>query len=182
MQLTPSQRALVRRRTKPAEAPDPAGGELNVIPFLDIVVNLVMFLLVTTASVVAIAQVEAQLPSHGPRCRGAPCPDPGLDLSVTLTRSGIVVAGSGGKLAPGCAELATGADVTIPLRPGTGFDFAALSACAARVSDRFPDERDVIVGADPAVAYEDVISAIDALRADGDRALFPNVLVSAGVR
>ena len=182
MKLTSAQRALIRRRTRIAEHdPREVGGELNVVPFLDIVVNLIMFLLVTTASVMAIAQVEAQLPAYGPPCRGAACPDPGLRLGVTLTEAGIVVAGSGGRLAPGCADLSTGPEPTVPRR-GRRFDFEALSRCAAKVKERFPMEREVVLGADPTIPYEDLVGAMDALRHQGDTALFPEVIVSAGVR
>ncbi len=182
MELTPSQRALVRRRTRRPEVdPADAGGELNVIPFLDIVVNLIMFLLVTSASVVAISQVEAQLPSHGPACRGGQCAKQGLELSVTLTEAGIVVAGSGGMLAPGCDAIGPASAPTVPLG-AESYDFDALGACAARVKDRYPGETEVVLGADPTVEYENVIRAMDALRSRDGALLFPDVLVSAGVR
>ena len=50
--LTPQQRAYIRRRTK-VHDPDPSeiAGELNIVPFLDIVVNLIMFLLATSEAV-----------------------------------------------------------------------------------------------------------------------------------
>ena len=61
--LTSQQRAHIRRRSKYHE-PDPSelAGELNIVPFLDIVVNLIMFLLATSEAVLAIIKIEAQLP------------------------------------------------------------------------------------------------------------------------
>ncbi len=56
-------------------------------PFLDVVVNLLMFLLLTSASVIGVVQVHAQLPAYGPP-RPAPAP---LRLSVTITSEGLVV-------------------------------------------------------------------------------------------
>ena len=47
---------------------------------------------------------------------------------------------------------------------------------------RLPDEDGVIVSADPSVAYEHVVAAMDALRRRGNRILFDKVLISAGVR
>ena len=64
--LTSTQRAYIRRRTRYHD-PDPSelAGELNIIPFLDVVVNLIMFLLATSEAVLAIVQIEAQLPQLG---------------------------------------------------------------------------------------------------------------------
>ena len=47
---------------------------------------------------------------------------------------------------------------------------------------KFSEERDVIIGADPMIHYEHVVAAMDAVRGDGKQALFPDVLLSAGVR
>ena len=57
--LSPSQRARVRRATHVRE-PDPSEqtGELNIVPLLDIVVNLMLFLLATTAAVMTLAQED----------------------------------------------------------------------------------------------------------------------------
>jgi biopolymer transport protein TolR len=103
------------------------------------------------------------------------------------------VSGSGGKLAPGCDRTQTGAVITVPSRPRSGADdltlcgddtqdWPALTRCAARVHTQFPDETQVILTADPQVEYEQIICAMDALRAQGPDELFPNVMLSAGVR
>ena len=60
--LTPRQRAYVRKRTVVPD-PDPSelAEELNIVPFLDIVVNIIMFLLMTLTTVAFFSQVEAAL-------------------------------------------------------------------------------------------------------------------------
>ena len=180
--LSPQQRAYIRRRTR-VHDPDPSEltGELNIVPFLDIVVNLIMFLLATSEAVLAIVQIEAQLPqlSSGGKSNGAQ--DSGLNLNVTLTESGIIVTGSGGKLAPGCEEVSSGRVMTVP-KKGADYDWAALTDCAVKIKARFADEKDVIVGADPMIHYEYVVAAMDALRSKDAKVLFPKVLLSAGVR
>ncbi len=176
--LTRSQRAFIRRSSKSRVLdPSEAAGELNIVPFLDIVMNIIMFLLATTQAVMAIGAIDAKLPSRGTQTAGTSA----LNLSVTLTPEGIVVAGSGGKLAAGCATIANGRVITVP-RTAAGYDWAALTSCAARVKARFGSETQVIVGADPTVEYEQMIHAMDALRSDGTSELFPEVLLSAGVR
>lgn len=183
--LTPTQRAYIRRRTKVHDLdPSELAGELNIIPFLDIVVNLIMFLLATSEAVLAIAQIEAQLPQLGRGSSGrAAINEPSLNLNVTLTDGGIIVTGSGGKLAPGCQNVATGRVMTVP-KLGKDYDWPALTACVARIKGvpQFADEHDVIIGADPMIQYEHVVAAMDALRGDDQQELFPDVLLSAGVR
>jgi biopolymer transport protein TolR len=183
--LSPTQRAYIRRRTRHHD-PDPSelAGELNIIPFLDIVVNLIMFLLATTEAVLAIVQIEAQLPqlSSGGKSSGSK-QDQGLNLNVTITDSGVIVTGSGGKLAPGCEETTAGRVITVP-KKGADYDWTALTECATKIKAQFKDERDVIVGADPMIQYEHIVAAMDSLRGDAKnkKELFPKVLLSAGVR
>lgn len=166
----------MRRRRRHGSEDETTSSELNIVPFLDVVVNLMIFLLATTTAALAVAQVEVELPGH---CVGCPAPPPGLELSVTLADRGIIVAGRGGRLSPGC-ESTGGEVLTIP-RDRRGYDFTELARCLARVHARFPAEDSVIVTADPSVPYEDVIGAIDAARGT-EQTLFPRVLVSAGVR
>ena len=164
-------KATRRREVDPSERP----GELNIVPFLDVVVNLMLFLLATSAAAAALAQAEAELPStcHGPGCGERP---PGLELSVTVTSDGVYVAGRGGRLAPGCRDTTTASGPTVP-RTARGHDLAALERCAAHIAERFPDEREVILSAEPQVPYEDLIGVMDATRPS-----FPEVRLSAGVR
>jgi biopolymer transport protein TolR len=178
--LSPTQRAYIRRRTKVHE-PDPSelSSELNIVPFLDIVVNLIMFLLATSEAVLAITQIEAQLPALG-RGGGAP-KEPGLSLSITITESGVIVTGSGGKLGPGCDTVTSGRIITVPKNAG-GYDWPALTECLVKVKQKWLDEEDVMIGADPMIQYENVVAAMDAVRSDGKQTLFPKILLSAGVR
>ncbi len=181
--LTPQQRTYIRRRTK-VHDPDPSEivGELNIVPFLDIVVNLIMFLLATSEAVLAIVQIEAQLPQLGGRSGGGVAAEPGLNLNVTITESGIIVTGSGGKLAPGCTSVTSGAVITVAKSGQDAYDWKGLTACVAQIKTRYASEKDVIIGADPMIQYEHVVAAMDAVRTDGKQVLFPDVLLSAGVR
>ncbi|AKF03332.1 ExbD/TolR family protein [Sandaracinus amylolyticus] len=185
MELTPRQQAYVRKRTKHDE-PDPSevAGELNIVPFLDIVVNLILFLLATSAQVMIVAELDAHLPSLSRGRRASSSTEQGstLNLSVTIAENGIIVSGSGGKLAPGCTQMQSGRVITVP-RGGDGtYNWRALTECVARVHSQFPDENQVILSADPSIEYEHIIQAMDAVRAQGTDPLFPNVMLSAGVR
>ncbi|GAB4207347.1 MAG: hypothetical protein OHK0013_24880 [Sandaracinaceae bacterium] len=192
--LSPRQKAYVRKKSKPYE-PDPSevAGELNIVPFLDIVVNIIMFLLTLTAYIVATAELDARLPVTSRGGRGGVRPEATLNLSVTIAENGIIVAGSGGKLAPGCTQMQPGRVITVPNLPnpqadndGDGqpdvYDWRGLTRCLVTVKGQFPDENQVILSADPNVEYRHLIAAMDAVRADGELPLFPEMLLSAGVR
>jgi biopolymer transport protein TolR len=182
--LTPAQRQYVRKRTKIHDLdPSEMMGELNIIPFLDIVVNLIMFLLVTIISAIAMSQIESHLPEYrrgvGSRSNS---PEATLNLNVTVVAAGVIVTGSGAKLAPGCETTGSGNVITVPRRGNGEYDWAGLTECVAKVKREFPEERQVIVTADPLIHYEHVVAAMDALREKDTDELFPEVLISAGVR
>ncbi len=180
--FTPQQRSYIRKRTKVHDLdPSEMAGELNIIPFLDIVVNLIMFLLLTTATVIAVVQIDTQLPAYGQGRRGGAPQEQTLNLNVTITENGVIVTGSGGKLAPGCETTSTGRVVTVPKR-GNEYDWAALTQCLVKVKQQFPDEDQVIVGADPLVEFQHLVRGMDAVRYNGADELFPKILLSGGVR
>jgi biopolymer transport protein TolR len=156
-------RRLLRRAIRRSEG-ETATGELNIVPFLDIVTNLMLFLLATTAAVATVSEVRADLPTFGREHRGET-----LSLSVTLTDRGAVMATSQGIVC------------TTP-RTHDGYDFAALTQCASTLHAAHPSETDVIVSADPDVPYASLVGAMDALRSNGETLLFPDVRISAGVR
>lgn len=185
MELTPRQVAYIRKRTRHHD-PDPSevAGELNIVPFLDIVVNLILFLLATTAQVLIVAELDAHLPtlSPGRRASGSSQQTNTLNLSVTIVDNGVIVAGSGGKLAPGCERMQAGHVITVPRQRDGTYLWNELTSCVERVHRQFPEETQVILSADPNIEYEHLIHAMDALRTDGTNVLFPDVMLSAGVR
>jgi biopolymer transport protein TolR len=185
VQFTPAQRAYIRKRTKVHE-PDIADldEELNIVPFLDIVINLIMFLLMTISTAAFFNQVDTSLPKLGAGgAKGAQQENP-LNLTVTVTREGVALTGSNGKILPGCREFTTtGRVVTVPNRPDGAFDWEGLTKCAAQIKETFKDEERVTVSADPAIVYQSLIDAMDAVRNDASgNPLFTEVLISAGVR
>ena len=183
--LTGRQRAYVKKHSKFHELDaSELDEELNIIPFLDIVINLIMFLLMSVSAVAFFSQVEATLPQYSSGRAGtrSTANENALNLMVTITEQGIIVTGSSGKLAPGCETTAPGRVITVPRR-GTSYDWAALTRCAEKIKETFADEHRVTVGADPTIFYEHVIHAMDAVRTStAGEELFPEVLLSAGVR
>ena len=184
VEFTTSQKSYIRKKTKvhdldPSELP----GELNIVPFLDIVTNLIIFLLATTASVLAIAEIEAQLPQTSRSARASsssPASQSTLQLNITTTRQGVIIAASGGKLDQNC-NMATGNVITVPRQGGT-IAWERVTRCLVRIKSQFPDEDQVIVAADPEIEFEEFVQSMDAARSNGADPLFPELLISAGVR
>ena len=75
--LTPRQRRFLRKtdralRGANQRGADSADGDLNIVPFLDVVVNLVMFLLMTVTATLAMADVPVNTPPTSDAARVAP--------------------------------------------------------------------------------------------------------------
>ena len=182
-QLTPAQRAYIRKRTKVHELdPSEMQGELNIVPLLDVMVNLIVILIMGSVAITFL-QINTDLPTTRRGVGGKSSDEQGLKLQVTVVERGMIVTGSGGKLAPGCTTTTTGDVITVPTK-GNAYDWAGLNACAATIKKQFEDETQVTVTAEPTVRYQNIIAAMDAMRETkkGEGDLFPEVLISAGVR
>jgi biopolymer transport protein ExbD len=173
--LSAAQRGKIRRLSAPKElSPDEEGGELNIVPFLDIITNVLMFVL-ATVSVTFTATIDSFPPKRGGR--GGPPPDhPSLNLTVIVVPEGFSIKGSGASIATGCEG--TGSGITVP-RAANDYDYAGLNACVKKLkgaSDTAKDETTVTISANPSIPYQVVISTIDAVRKDDQgQELFPDV-------
>ena len=176
--LSASQRAQIRRLSgdKPA-APGDEPGDLNVVPYLDIVTNILVFVL-ATISIVFVTNVEA---SNVPKGTGTrPVTDTkALDLVVMVVRDGVALTTSFGHVAPGCdsAEPHAGPGITVPRAASGAYDWRAVQRCvrALKESGPYGKETDVTLAANPDVAFVDIAHAIAALDHDDDGPLLPEV-------
>ncbi len=174
--LSAAQRAKIRRLTEPKElSPDEEGGELNIVPFLDIITNILIFVLATIA-----VTFTATIDTTPPASKGAGVrPDvkvEALNLTVLIVNDGFSLKASGGNVAPGCEGV--GAGISIPKQTGR-YDYAALTKCAAKLknaNDAFKDENQVYISANNGTDYQTIISVMDALRTTpGGDVLFDDV-------
>jgi len=173
--LSAAQRSKIRRLSAPRElAPDEEGGELNIVPFLDIITNVLMFVL-ATVSVTFTATIDTFPPRAGGAGARAPT-TPTLGLTVIIVPEGFSMKASGGNISPGCNGAGSG--IAIP-KGASDYDYAGLNACAKKlkgVSPDFASETAVTISANANIPYQTVISTIDALRkADNGDDLFPDV-------
>ena len=98
--LSAAQRSKIRRLSQPKElTPDEEGGELNIVPFLDIVMNILIFVL-ATVSVTFTASIETTPPASPSGGVRAELKKESLNLSVLITSEGHAIKTSGGNVAP----------------------------------------------------------------------------------
>jgi biopolymer transport protein TolR len=173
--LSPAQRSKVRRLAafKEAEHGEEAG-ELNLVPYLDIIMNIIVFV-IAGLSVVIMATVDTQPPAAGGG-KGTRLASKALNLTTLITSDGISLKTSSGNIATGCANI--GAGITVPRKSDGTHDYDELRRCGRELkkqNDRFAEETQVTITANPDVAYQIVIHTMDALRNDGEGALFPDV-------
>ena len=89
--LSAAQRSKIRRLCAPREhSPDEAGGELNIVPFLDIIMNVLMFVLATVA-VTFTTTIETNPPSSGGKGPRIVTESKSLNLTLFVTNDGISI-------------------------------------------------------------------------------------------
>lgn len=169
--FTGAQRARIARLGRAPELSQAEKStELNIIPFLDIIVNVLMFLLATIATVfTATIPVPAPSVNPGPR---PPNQVERLNITVKVTTSGFIVGAGGGFLLPGCTTVGT-ATTTVPNRgsadeDGYAHDFATLTQCMQNLRRQFAteiaDNHGINVSPNEGVPYGVLVRTIDAVR------------------
>lgn len=141
-------------------------GELNIVPYLDVVVNLVMFMLLSMTGLITLGVLNVSAPKLGGEGSAAAAQDaaPKLLLTVAVGRQGFYIAGAGGVLGSSANATDLARPPTIPLRDDGSYDFAALSAQLVSIKEKFPSETQVILTADGSVIYDILIQTMDACR------------------
>ena len=97
-QVRAKARFAVKRREEQVEADEIESGEINLIPYLDIVTNLMLFLLASVSAGILLGQLNTMLPDKAPA--GAPAnqtppdqkpEDQPLKMVVSVTKENIIV-------------------------------------------------------------------------------------------
>ncbi len=140
--------------------------ELNLVPYLDIMVNLIMFMLVVTAYIVELKESPVLPPAYG----GAPGSDGEKTpyLTVAMTDAGYVIVAGGG---------AEGSEEPIPKSAGQ-YDTRALTAKLKDLKAALPKlSENIVITAGSTQTYKEVMATMDAARFDGS----PNKPLFSGV-
>lgn len=173
---------LSRRKLKPRDPEET--GELNLVPYLDILMNLIIFMLMSITGLAAFGVLNVSAPAYGSTAAGAAGSqqEEPFHLSIQIGREGFYVSSNRAILGQAGAEEGAGSDTTrpptIPLRLDGSYDFEALNRQMIRVKDAFPKETQVILVAEPEVSYDTLVQVMDAIRETQGaqrRLLFPDV-------
>jgi len=165
-----------RRKLKVREEEET--GELNIVPYLDILMNLIIFMLLSITGLASFGILNVSAPGYGAPSAGVTQEqqgdEPKLTLSVLISRKGHFVSSEN-------AILGEDGAPTVPRKADGEYDYAALNAWMVRIKSEFPKETKVIVGADPDIPYDALIQTMDAIREEQGaqrRLLFPDVTLA----
>jgi biopolymer transport protein TolR len=177
--VTPQRlRTKLRKIREQAEEMAEEGGELNLIPYLDIVTNVIMFLLATMTFAAALGDINVSSPTTAStaQLQNQPPPEPKneLNLTVSVSDKGFTIAASGAVLYQGQTIEASGnispapAGATLPTIPKKGpeFDYEGLAKLMAQIkaTPTAKNETKVIVNANPDIVYDVIVQVLDACR------------------
>lgn len=168
-------------------------GELNLVPYLDIIMNIIMFLLATVTFSATLTSINVNLPTAltATASQAEAPPKQELNLTVSVTDKGFTIATSGAVLFRGfrlespapeqTSVVQTTSELpTLPLVGGQP-DLLGLSQAMVQLKAHYPSEERAIITASPQIPYELLVHTMDAMRSADGKVLFPSVLLGAGV-
>ncbi|MBJ6764288.1 biopolymer transporter ExbD [Myxococcaceae bacterium JPH2] len=161
-----------RRKLKPREEEET--GELNIVPYLDILMNLIIFMLLSITGLAAFGTLNVNAPNYGAPSAGVAqenADQPKLTLSVLISKKGHYISSEN-------AILGEEGVPSVPMKADGSYNFEELTAQMVKIKGAFPKETKVIVAAEPETPYEVLIQTMDAIRetqGTGRQLLFPDV-------
>ena len=129
------------------------GIELNLVPILDTMVTLIGFLLFTT-SFLAIVSIESPIPGRAPDDPNKKPDEKPLQLTVELNSKSIEIYSYSEKFPR----------KSLPNTAEGKVDLKSLHETIIEVKKRFPAEENIVLTPSEGIAYESMISVMDAVR------------------
>lgn len=177
-QVRAKARAAMARRGDEVEEEEIQGGEINLVPYLDIVTNLMLFLLASVSSGFILGQIDTTLPDHSASA-SKPAVDPAekpdeqpLQLMVSVTKNRMIlwsVSGLEGTL----QEPKMTANLVAPVKASDppAFEYAKLNKALIEIASRRwagkkrpVNTYEILLQADGDIPYETVIAVMDHVR------------------
>jgi biopolymer transport protein ExbD len=136
--------------------------EIPLIPFIDLLLCCVMFLLVT-AVWNQLARLDANQNQPGQQAPNDPPPEEKIKVVLQVSATGYVIASTAGDR------------IEIP-KIGDAYDLEQLREKLQERKRLEPNRRDLVVAPEDGVTYENVVSAMDTVVGEG----FPEMSLSDG--
>jgi biopolymer transport protein TolR len=134
------------------------GTELNLVPYLDIMVNLIMFMLVTYTVMADLGMISFNPPAAGPTTQmGKKQDEKPLLLTVGITDNGFSL------LTPD-----SGMEV-VPKKADGAYDYKELTRRLARIKAEVKVDPHLIIAAEGTIKYDIVVQTMDASREDPEK-------------
>ena len=176
-QVRAKARMAMKRREEEVEQEEVESGELNLIPYLDIVTNLMLFLLAAAAAGFILGQINTTLPDSVPADQVSPTepaknPDEKpLQLIVSTTKQGMLLWSISGL--EGTLEAPKARINRLSTKPdeAPAYDYKTLNDALYEIAARrwkgkirSLDTYEIILQADPDIPYETIVHILDAVR------------------
>lgn len=142
-------------------------GELNLIPYLDIMVNLVIFLIFTFQVIIEMNVIDLMAPALGGKGSADDNDKPPRSITLVVSKAGYRVLSSDPTMGV----------IDIPAQ-GTEYDEEQLTEKLSDWKQTYELGNSMILTADMDIHYDVIVRTMDAVRKDGDRELFPGVMLS----
>ena len=137
--------------------------ELNITPFMNLMVVLIPFLL-TGVVFSRLAILEMKLPAAQEKSAVSETVKDPFRLVVTLRETGLTV-------------LGTGIDrVEFPVQ-GAVYDLSGLATLLTEMKALHPGEKGLILLSEPDISYDSLIAVMDVCREKDEAALFPEISI-----
>jgi biopolymer transport protein TolR len=136
--------------------------EIPLVPFIDLLLCCVMFLLVT-AVWNQLARLDANQQQPGQQAPNEPPPEEKIKVVLQVKATGYVIASTAGDR------------VEVP-KVGDKYDVEVLREKLQERKRLEPNRRDLVVAPEDGVFYEDVVAAMDTVVGEG----FPEMSLSDG--
>jgi biopolymer transport protein ExbD len=145
-------------------------GELNLVPYLDIITTLVIFLVFTFQVVIEFRLIDLLPPAYSKNARNAG--DTQQEKETTLT---LIITDAGYRLVTNKVELGT---AEVLKKPDGTYDNERLTQELHKVKQDLGLSESLILTATDKTEYKVVVAAMDAARMFEGDLLFPDVLLA----
>lgn len=145
--------------------------QLNLVPYLDIMINLVVFLLASTAMIVPMREAKIEVPGQSSTAQVRE------RLTVAVSPAGLAVIQTGGP-----ADPPAGLRTDLARDPvNHSLPFERLTEVLRAQKDRSTVAQTLTLVADTRTPYSEVVATMDAAREDSQGVLYPGIELAVAV-
>jgi biopolymer transport protein ExbD len=177
-QVRSKARMAQSRREEEIEEEEIMSGEINLVPYLDIVTNLMLFLLASVSAGFVMGQIDTTVPDHapasakGPTTPSTPPDEQPLQMMVSVSHNRLILHSISG-LEGTFEKPALTLPILVPENAGDApsFEYDKLNAKLQEIASRRwkgklrpRDTYEMVIHADFTIPYETIVTVMDYVR------------------